>query len=54
MTLFQVDDGADTDDVVHRARVARTVMLFLPGIAHGLRQVALGNDVQNHKITLVT
>ncbi|XP_043272166.1 TELO2-interacting protein 1 homolog [Venturia canescens] len=52
MTLFQVHDEVDTNDIVHRAQVASTVMFFLPGIAHGLHQVALGNDLQNHRITM--
>lgn len=53
MTLSQVHDEADPSDTVLRSQVADIVMLFLPGIAHGLHQIALGNDLQNHKVTMV-
>ena len=53
MTLLQVHDEADIQDIVLQNQVADVVMLCLPGIASGLLEVAVGSDIQNHKITKV-
>lgn len=53
MTLCYVDDSSDKSDIVLANQIADTIMLFLPGIASGLQEVAMGSDIQGHKITMV-
>lgn len=54
MTLLQVHDEADTQDIVLRSQIADVVMLYLPGVVSGLLEVSLGSDIQNHKVTMVS
>ncbi|KAL2746836.1 TELO2-interacting protein 1 [Vespula maculifrons] len=53
MTLCYVDDSSDKSDIVLANQIADTIMLFLPGIASGLQEVAMGSDIQGHKITMM-
>ncbi|XP_011504776.1 PREDICTED: TELO2-interacting protein 1 homolog [Ceratosolen solmsi marchali] len=53
MTLLQVQKEAETQDVDLRNKIAYVIMLYLPGIASGLLEIAVGNDIQNHKITMM-
>ncbi|KAJ8672797.1 hypothetical protein QAD02_004057 [Eretmocerus hayati] len=53
MALLQVHDEADSQDIVLRSQIADVVMLYLPGVISGLLEVALGSDIQNHKVTAV-
>lgn len=53
MTLCYVDDSSDKSDIVLTNQIADTIMLFLPGIASGLQEVAIESDIQGHKITMV-
>lgn len=53
MALVQVHDKADSQDIVLRNQIADVVMLYLPGVSSGLLEVALGSDIQNHKVTMV-
>lgn len=53
MALCHIDDKIDTSDIVIQNEVANTIMAFFPGIVNGLQEIAMGNEVQNHKITMV-
>ncbi|XP_035724341.1 TELO2-interacting protein 1 homolog [Vespa mandarinia] len=53
MTLCYVDDSSDKSDIVLTNQIADTIMLFLPGIASGLQEIAMGSDIQGHKITMM-
>lgn len=53
MTLCYVNDSSDKSDIVLTNQIADTIMLFLPGITSGLQEVAMGSDIQGHKITMV-
>ncbi|OXU30926.1 hypothetical protein TSAR_001893 [Trichomalopsis sarcophagae] len=53
MALVQVHDKADSQDIVLRSQIADVVMLYLPGVSSGLLEVALGSDIQNHKVTMM-
>jgi len=53
MALCHIDDQIDKSDVVMQELVADTVMVFLPGIVSGLQEIAMGSEVQNHKVTMV-
>lgn len=53
MALCHIDDEADKFDIIMQDQVADTVMAFLPGIISGLQEVAMGGEIQNHKITVV-
>ncbi|KAK2588803.1 hypothetical protein KPH14_001678 [Odynerus spinipes] len=53
MTLCHVDDKSEKFDIVLEDQIANTIMLFLPGIASGLQEVAMGSDIQGHKITMM-
>lgn len=53
MCLAQVHDGADVNDLEIRCNVADIFMFFLPGIASGLRTIALEDEKSGHKTTVV-
>ena len=53
MTLSQVHDEFDTNDIILRTQIGDIIMLFLPGIAHGLSHVAVSSSQQSHKVTMV-
>ncbi|XP_047343679.1 TELO2-interacting protein 1 homolog isoform X2 [Vespa velutina] len=53
MTLCYVNDSSDKSDIVLTNQIADTIMLFLPGIASGLQEIAMGSDIQGHKITMM-
>jgi hypothetical protein len=53
MTLLQVHKEAETQGPDLRNKIAYVIMLYLPGIASGLLEVAVSSDIQNHKIPMV-
>lgn len=53
MVLCHIDDKIDKSDIIMREQVADIIMAFLPGIVSGLQEIAMGSEVQNHKITMV-
>ncbi|KAI4477695.1 hypothetical protein M0804_012523 [Polistes exclamans] len=53
MALCYVGDSSNEFDIVLVSQVAKTIMLLLPGIVSGLQEVALGSDIQGHKITMM-
>lgn len=53
MVLCHIDDKIDKSDIVIQEQVADTIMPFLPGIVSGLQEIAMGSEVQNHKVTMV-
>ncbi|CAL7933906.1 unnamed protein product [Xylocopa violacea] len=53
MTLCQVNDEADRSDIILQDQVADVIMLFLPGILSGLQEIAMGSDIQGHKLTMI-
>lgn len=53
MCLAQVHDGSDPNDLELRSNVADLYMFFLPGLASGLRNIALEDEKSGHKTTMV-
>lgn len=53
MVLCRIDDEADKSDIILQDQAADTLMAFLPGIVTGLLEIAIGGEIQNHKITVV-
>lgn len=53
MALCHIDDKIDKSDIIIQDQVANTIMAFFPGIVSGLQEIAMGGEVQNHKITMV-
>ncbi|XP_076173540.1 telo2 interacting protein 1 [Ptiloglossa arizonensis] len=53
MALCQVDDEADTSDIILQDQIADVIMLFLPGIVSGLQEIAMGSEIQGHKLTMI-
>ncbi|XP_050465415.1 TELO2-interacting protein 1 homolog isoform X1 [Cataglyphis hispanica] len=53
MVLCHVDDKIDKSDIIIQEKVADTIMAFLPGIVSGLQEIAMGSEVQNHKVTMM-
>lgn len=53
MTLAQVHNDADRDDIVFRHQVGDVIMFFLPGIVSGLQRIAMADEKQGHQITVV-
>lgn len=53
MALCHIDDEMDKSDIIIQDQVANTVMAFFPGIVGGLQEIAMGGEIQNHKITMV-
>ncbi|CAK9829945.1 TELO2-interacting protein 1 homolog [Anthophora retusa] len=53
MALCQVDDEADKSDVILQDQIADVIMLFLPGIVSGLQEIAMGSEIQGHKLTMI-
>lgn len=53
MALCQVDDESNRFDIILQDQVADIIMLFLPGIVSGLQEIAMGNETQGHKLTMV-
>ncbi|XP_015182653.1 PREDICTED: TELO2-interacting protein 1 homolog [Polistes dominula] len=53
MVLCYVSDSSNQFDIVFVSQVADTIMLLLPGIVGGLQEVALGSDIQGHKVTMM-
>lgn len=53
MCLAQVYDE-DTNDLEVRCSVANVFMFFLPGLASGLRSIALEDEKSGHKIIAVS
>ncbi|KAG5320074.1 TTI1 protein, partial [Acromyrmex heyeri] len=53
MALCHIDDEMDKSDIIIQDQVANTVMTFFPGIIGGLQEIAMGDEIQNHKITMV-
>ncbi|OAD52266.1 TELO2-interacting protein 1 like protein [Eufriesea mexicana] len=53
MALCQVDDKIDRNDITLQDQVADIIMLFLPGIVSGLQEIAMGNEIQGYKLTML-
>jgi len=53
MALCHINDEIDKSDIIIQDQVANTIMAFFPGIVSGLQEIAMGSEVQNHKITMV-
>ncbi|KYN02179.1 PREDICTED: TELO2-interacting protein 1 homolog [Cyphomyrmex costatus] len=53
MALCHIDDEMDKSDIIIQDQVANTVMAFFPGIVGGLQEIAMGSEIQNHKITMI-
>nr|XP_023014503.1 TELO2-interacting protein 1 homolog [Leptinotarsa decemlineata]XP_023014504.1 TELO2-interacting protein 1 homolog [Leptinotarsa decemlineata]XP_023014505.1 TELO2-interacting protein 1 homolog [Leptinotarsa decemlineata]XP_023014506.1 TELO2-interacting protein 1 homolog [Leptinotarsa decemlineata] len=53
MSLARVLDNDDFNDVVLRKQVAEVFLFFLPGVASGLKHVALEDEKVGHKIPMV-
>ncbi|KZC03991.1 TELO2-interacting protein 1 like protein, partial [Dufourea novaeangliae] len=53
MALCQVDDKRDRSDIILQDQIADVIMLFLPGIVSGLQEIAMGSEIQGHKLTMV-
>lgn len=53
MALCHIDDKVDKSDIIMQDQVANIIMAFFPGIVSGLQEIAMGSEVQNHKITMV-
>ncbi|KAI4473185.1 hypothetical protein M0802_016269 [Mischocyttarus mexicanus] len=53
MDLCYVGDSSNESDIVLVDQVANTIMLLLPGIVSGLQEIAMGSDIQGHKITMM-
>ncbi|XP_043265023.1 TELO2-interacting protein 1 homolog isoform X1 [Colletes gigas] len=53
MALCQVDDESDRSDIILQDQIADGIMLFLPGIVSGLQEIALGSEIQGHKLTML-
>ncbi|XP_071560597.1 TELO2-interacting protein 1 homolog isoform X1 [Temnothorax nylanderi] len=53
MALCHIDDELDKSDIIMQDQVADTIMAFFPGIVSGLQEIAMGGEVQNHKITTI-
>lgn len=53
MALCRIDDETDKSDIIMQDQVANTIMAFFPGIVSGLQEIAMGGEVQNHKVTVV-
>ncbi|KAL6264336.1 hypothetical protein P5V15_004443 [Pogonomyrmex californicus] len=53
MALCHIDDKVDKSDIIMQDQVANTIMAFFPGIVSGLLEIAIGNEVQNHKVTMM-
>lgn len=53
MALCKIDDETDRSDIILQDQVADVIMLFLPGVVSGLQEIAIGNEVQGHKLTMV-
>ncbi|KYQ51800.1 TEL2-interacting protein 1 like protein [Trachymyrmex zeteki] len=53
MALCHIDDEMDKSDIIIQDQVANTVMAFFPGIVGGLQEIAMGGEIQNHKITMI-
>lgn len=53
MALCHIDDEVDKSDIIMQDQVANTIMVLFPGIVSGLQEIAMGSEVQNHKITMV-
>lgn len=53
MALCHIADEIDQSDIIIQNQVADTIMAFFPGIVSGLQEIAMGSEVQNHKITMV-
>ncbi|XP_012144590.2 telo2 interacting protein 1 [Megachile rotundata] len=54
MALCKVDDETDKSDIVLQDQIADVIMLFLPGIVSGLQEIAMGNEIQGHKLTMIS
>lgn len=52
MALCHIDDKIDKSDIIIHDQVANTIMAFFPGIVSGLQEIAMGSEVQNHKLTM--
>ncbi|XP_029161251.1 TELO2-interacting protein 1 homolog isoform X2 [Nylanderia fulva] len=53
MALCHIDDKTDKSDIVIQDQIADIIMAFLPGIVSGLQEIAMGSEVQNHKVTMM-
>lgn len=53
MALARVLDESEFGDVVVRKNVAQVFLFFLPGLASGLKQIALEDEKVGHKIPQV-
>lgn len=53
MALCQVDGKIDKNDIILQDQVADIIMLFLPGVVSGLQEIAMGNEIQGYKLTMV-
>lgn len=53
MSIAQVLEDKDFEDVGLRNQVAAVFLFFLPGIASGLTRIALEDEKIGHKIPMV-
>ncbi|KAG5887572.1 hypothetical protein JTB14_009980 [Gonioctena quinquepunctata] len=53
MSMARVLENEDFQDLVLRKQVAEVFLFFLPGVACGLKQVALEDEKVGHKIPLI-
>ncbi|XP_070516435.1 TELO2-interacting protein 1 homolog isoform X2 [Cardiocondyla obscurior] len=53
MALCHIDDEIDKSDIIIQEQIANTIMAFFPGIVSGLQEIAMGGEVQNHKVTMM-
>lgn len=53
MSLARVLDDSEFGDIVIRKNVSQVFLFFLPGLASGLKQIALEDEKVGHKIPQV-
>lgn len=53
MCLARIFRDEDFKDIVIRKQVAEVFLFFLPGVASGLKQIALEDEKVGHKIPMV-
>lgn len=53
MAMARVLEDDDFNDIVVRNQVAELFLFFLPGIAYGLKNIALEDEKVGHKVSKV-
>ncbi|XP_012531275.2 TELO2-interacting protein 1 homolog isoform X1 [Monomorium pharaonis] len=54
MALCHIDDQIiNKSDIIIQDQIANAIMAFFPGIVSGLQEIAMGSEVQNHKLTMI-